>query len=117
MLRLLLALKRRRSTKLDVYKRQSPMMPVVCGSMADVSFDGSSFSSVIFSYPLVLYIIGSFMPVSYTHLDVYKRQGRTCTAFDSFFTFPDELIDFLSTVSSTNVFHSLQAGHLSLIHI
>ena len=61
-------------THLDVYKRQVGWFGVLCITMSVVvGFLYILYVCVLF----VLVIVRSkqFMPVSYTHLDVYKRQG------------------------------------------
>ena len=47
------------------------------GNMEDLSrFEDESFHFIV--NPASLFYVPSVHPVSYTHLDVYKRQGRCC---------------------------------------
>ena len=61
-------------THLDVYKRQQ--VDVAGGDTLKVGFQrtGDRFTSVTLTGPADLVFTGDIEPVSYTHLDVYKRQ-------------------------------------------
>ena len=66
----------------DVYKRQlegsanlgqNPASPI---ALAIARFPGAFRRNCIYGHSVVRSVVDSVLPVSYTHLDVYKRQGR-----------------------------------------
>ena len=57
----------------DVYKRQSYVIPKVICTVVSACVAAYGFGRFDFPGRKLMFNI---MPVSYTHLDVYKRQGR-----------------------------------------
>ena len=49
-------------------------------------------------------------PVSYTHLDVYKRQTYTCAVYSTFFSLLPPVIAIVLALNTKEVYTSLLVG-------
>ena len=87
----------------------------ICNKSVDFPIPGSPPTSTSdpFTIPPPSTRSSSFIPViNLSSSDAFIFEiGKGCALFLSSVLFPDELTDFLSIFSSTNVFHSLHAGH------